>query len=159
MRSDRITAAVKKKARQPVIMKLSPNVTDIGETARAAQEGGADAVSLINTLTGMKIDVHRRRFALANRTGGLSGPAIKPVAVRMVYQAAQAVRIPVIGMGGIATAEDALEFILAGASAISVGTANFIRPDAALRVIEGIEAYMRRCGVKEIRELVGAVEG
>ena len=153
---ERITAAVKKKARQPVIMKLSPNVTDIGETAR---EGGADAVSLINTLTGMKIDVHRRRFALANRTGGLSGPAIKPVAVRMVYQAAQAVRIPVIGMGGIATAEDALEFILAGASAISVGTANFIRPDAALRVIEGIEAYMRRCGVKEIRELVGAVEG
>ena len=156
---ERITAAVKRKARQPVIMKLSPNVTDIAETARAAEAGGADILSLINTLTGMKIDVRRRRFALANQTGGLSGPAIKPVAVRMVYQAARAVKLPVIGMGGIATAEDALEFILAGATAVSVGTANFVRPDATMRVLEGIEAYMERYQVEDIRELIGAVEG
>lgn len=156
---ERITAAVKRKARQPVIMKLSPNVTDIAETARAAEAGGADILSLINTLTGMKIDVHRRRFALANRTGGLSGPAVKPVAVRMVYQTARAVKLPIIGMGGIATAEDALEFILAGATAVSVGTANFVRPDTTVRVIEGIEAYMERYGIEDIRELTGAVEG
>ncbi|MCI8400654.1 MAG: dihydroorotate dehydrogenase [Lachnospiraceae bacterium] len=155
---ERITAAVKRRARQPVIMKLSPNVTDIAEMARAAQAGGADALSLINTLTGMKIDIHRRRFALANKTGGLSGPAVKPVAVRMVHQAAAAVRIPVIGMGGIATAEDAVEFILAGATAVSIGTANFARPDTTVRVIEGIEAYMRQYGVTNIKELVGAVE-
>ncbi|MCI8565119.1 MAG: dihydroorotate dehydrogenase [Lachnospiraceae bacterium] len=155
---ERITAAVKKKARQPVIMKLSPNVTDIAETARAAQAGGADVLSLINTLTGMKIDVHRRCFALANRTGGLSGPAVKPVAVRMVYQAAQAVKIPVIGMGGILTAEDALEFILAGASAVAVGTANFVRPDVSVRIVEGLASYMERYGVEEIGELVGAVK-
>ncbi len=154
---ERITAAVKKKARQPVIMKLSPNVTDITETARAAEAGGADVLSLINTLTGMKIDIHRRRFALANQTGGLSGPAVKPVAVRMVYQTAHAVKIPIIGMGGIATAEDAVEFILAGATAVSVGTANFMRPDATIRVLEGIEEYMRRYQVEEIGHLTGAV--
>ena len=154
---ERITAAVKKKARQPVIMKLSPNVTDITETARAAEAGGADVLSLINTLTGMKIDIHRRRFALANQTGGLSGPAVKPVAVRMVYQTAHAVKIPIIGMGGIATAEDAVEFILAGATAVSVGTANFMRPDATIRVLEGIEVYMRRYQVEEIGHLTGAV--
>ena len=127
-----ITRAVKEKAKQPVIMKLSPNVTDITVMAKAAEAGGADAISLINTLTGMKIDVERRRFALANRTGGLSGPAIKPVAVRMVYQAAQAVKLPIIGMGGIQNAADALEFILAGASAVAVGTANFHNPRATL---------------------------
>ncbi len=154
---ERITAAVKKKARQPVIMKLSPNVTDITETARAAEAGGADVLSLINTLTGMKIDIHRRRFALANQTGGLSGPAVKPVAVRMVYQTSHAVKIPIIGMGGIATAEDAVEFILAGATAVSVGTANFMRPDATIRVLEGIEEYMRRYQVEEIGHLTGAV--
>ena len=154
---EQITAAVKKKARQPVIMKLSPNVTDITETARAAEAGGADVLSLINTLTGMKIDIHRRRFALANQTGGLSGPAVKPVAVRMVYQTARAVKIPIIGMGGIATAEDAIEFILAGATAVSVGTANFMRPDTTIRVLEGIEEYMRRYQVEEIRQLTGAV--
>ena len=154
---EHITALVKKKARQPVIMKLSPNVTDIGEMARAAEAGGADILSLINTLTGMKIDIHRRAFVLANKTGGMSGPAIKPIALRMVYQAAQAVRIPIIGMGGIVTAEDAIEFILAGASAVSIGTANFMYPDAAVRVIEGIEAYMEKYGVEDIGELVGAV--
>ena len=154
---EHITAQVKKKARQPVIMKLSPNVTDIAEMARAAEAGGADILSLINTLTGMKIDIHRRAFVLANKTGGMSGPAIKPVALRMVYQAAHAVQIPVIGMGGIVTAEDAIEFILAGAAAVSIGTANFMYPDAALRVIEGIEEYMRHYGVEDIGELVGAV--
>ena len=150
---EKITAAVKKKAAQPVIMKLSPNVTDITETAKAAESGGADAISLINTLTGMKIDVERRCFVLANRTGGLSGPAIHPVAVRMVYQAAHAVKIPVIGMGGIETAEDAIEFLLAGAAAVSVGTANFRRPDATVRVIEGIEDYMQRHGFSSISEI------
>ncbi len=153
-----ITRAVKAKARQPVIMKLSPNVTDIAEMARAAEAGGADAVSLINTLTGMKIDIERRTFALANQTGGLSGPAIRPVAVRMVYQAASAVKIPVIGMGGICTAADAIEFILAGASAVAVGTANFANPYATVDVIDGIEAYMRHHGVADISELIGAVE-
>ncbi len=155
---EEITRAVKAVAKQPVIMKLSPNVTDITETARAAQAGGADAISLINTLTGMKIDVHKRMFALSNRTGGLSGPAIRPVAVRMVYQAAQAVSIPIIGMGGIETAEDALEFILAGATAVSVGTANFYNPSATVQIAEGIEAYMERYGIADIRELIGAVK-
>ena len=136
---EEITKEVKKHAKQPIIMKLSPNVTDIAEMARAAEAGGADALSLINTLTGMKIDIYKKSFALANRTGGLSGPAIKPVAVRMVYQTAQAVKLPVIGMGGICTAEDALEFILAGATAVSVGTANFADPYAAKDVAEGIE--------------------
>ena len=152
-----ITQAVKKVAKQPVIMKLSPNVTDIAEMARAVEAGGADVVSLINTITGMKIDINRRTFALANKTGGMSGPAIKPVAVRMVYQVANAVKIPVIGMGGIMTAEDALEFILAGATAVSIGTANFINPDTTIQVIEGIEAYMKKYGVEDIHELIGAV--
>ena len=154
-----ITRAVKEKAKQPVIMKLSPNVTDITVMAKAAEAGGADAISLINTLTGMKIDVERRRFALANRTGGLSGPAIKPVAVRMVYQAAQAVKLPIIGMGGIQNAADALEFILAGASAVAVGTANFHNPRATLDTVAGIRDYMERHGIEDVKELVGSVEG
>ncbi len=152
-----ITRAVKEKAKQPVIMKLSPNVTDITVMAKAAEAGGADVISLINTLTGMKIDIHKRTFALANKTGGLSGPAIKPVALRMVYQAAQAVSCPIIGMGGIAGWEDAIEFILAGATAISVGTANFYNPRATVEIAEGIEGYMKRYGVEDIRELIGAV--
>lgn len=155
---EEVTRQVKKYAKQPVIMKLSPNVTDIGEMARAAEAGGADALSLINTLTGMKIDIHRRAFAIANQTGGLSGPAIKPVAVRMVYQAAQAVSLPVIGMGGIQNGEDALEFILAGATAVSVGTANFTNPYAAKETAEGIRAYMERYQVEDIRDLIGSVQ-
>ena len=153
-----ITKEIKKHAKQPIIMKLSPNVTDITEMAKAAEAAGADALSLINTITGMKIDINRRTFALANKTGGMSGPAIKPVAVRMVYQVAQAVKIPIIGMGGIATAEDALEFILAGATAVSVGAANFINPYATIEVIEGIEDYMRRNKVDDIKDLIGAVK-
>ncbi len=152
-----ITQAVKKVAKQPIIMKLSPNVTDITEMARAAEAGGADVLSLINTLTGMKIDVHKRKFVLANKTGGLSGPAIKPVAVRMVYQVAQAVKLPIIGMGGIMTAEDAIEFLLAGATAVSVGTANFHNPTATIDIINGIEAYMKQYGIQDIKELIGAV--
>ncbi len=152
-----ITSRIKKKAKQPVIMKLSPNVTDIAQMAKAAEAAGADGISLINTLTGMKIDVHRRKFVLANKTGGLSGPAIKPVAVRMVYQAAQAVKIPVIGMGGIACAEDAIEFLLAGASAVAVGAMNFVNPYTTVEVVEGITKYMERYGVEDIRELIGAV--
>lgn len=152
-----ITSEVKKYARQPVIMKLSPNVTDITETAKAAEAGGADALSLINTLTGMKIDVEKRAFALANQTGGLSGPAIKPVAVRMVYQAAKAVKLPIIGMGGIMNAEDALEFLMAGATAISVGTANFSNPRATVEIIEGLERYMKGHGVCDIHELIGCL--
>ena len=152
-----ITREVKKHAKQPIIMKLSPNVTDITVMAKAAEAGGADALSLINTLTGMKIDINRRTFAVANKTGGMSGPAVKPVAVRMVYQVAQAVKLPIIGMGGIMTAEDALEFILAGASAVAVGTANFHNPYATKEVAEGIEAYMRKHGIEDINELIGAV--
>lgn len=155
--AEKITKAVKKVARQPVVMKLSPNVTDIGEMARAVEAGGADAVSLINTLTGMKIDIERRTFAVANKTGGLSGPAVKPVAVRMVYQAARAVKVPVIGMGGICTAEDAIEFILAGATGISVGTANFFNPYATEEIAAGIEKYMERHHVENLTELIGAV--
>ncbi|MCC8025567.1 MAG: dihydroorotate dehydrogenase [Clostridium sp.] len=154
---EEITRAVKAHARQPVIMKLSPNVTDITVMAKAAEAGGADALSLINTLTGMKIDIHKRAFALANKTGGLSGPAVKPVAVRMVYQAAQAVKIPIIGMGGIQNGEDALEFILAGATAVAVGTANFHNPYATVETIEGIAAYMEQYGIEEFSSLVGAV--
>lgn len=154
---ERITSAVKKRASQPVIMKLSPNVADIGEVARAAESGGADAVSLINTITGMKIDIDRRAFVLANKTGGFSGPAVKPVAVRMVYEASHAVKIPVIGMGGIASGEDAVEFLLAGASAVAVGTANFFNPRATEEVVDGIRAYMLKYGVKDVRELIGAV--
>ncbi len=156
--AEEITSAVKKVARQPVIMKLSPNVTDITEMARAVEAGGADAVSLINTLTGMKIDVARRTFAIANKTAGLSGPTVKPVAVRMVYQVANAVKLPIIGMGGIATAEDALEFILAGATAVSVGTASFRNPCAAAEVAAGIEEYMRNQKVADIKDLIGAVK-
>ena len=156
--AEAITKAVKEKAKQPVIMKLSPNVTDIAEMARAVEAGGADVVSLINTLTGMKIDINRRTFAVANKTGGMSGPAVKPVAVRMVYQVAQAVKIPIIGMGGIQNAEDALEFILAGATVVSVGTANFHDPYTTVKVVDGIRAYMERYGVEDIRELVGAVK-
>ena len=152
-----ITEEVKRHARQPVIMKLSPNVTDIGEMARAAEAAGADALSLINTITGMKIDIHRRRFALANKTGGMSGPAIKPVAVRMVYQAAQAVKLPIIGMGGIATAEDAIEFLLAGASADSVGAMNFVDPYTTVKVAEGIENYMKQYHIENVTDLIGAV--
>jgi dihydroorotate dehydrogenase (subfamily 1) family protein len=152
-----ITQEVKKHARQPVIMKLSPNVTDITEMARAAEAAGADALSLINTLTGMKIDIHRRTFALANKTGGMSGPAIKPVAVRMVYQTAKAVKIPIIGMGGIGSAEDAVEFILAGASAVSIGAMNFVNPYVTTKVVRGIEDYMKEYHVENLTELIGAV--
>ena len=152
-----ITKEVKKYAKQPIIMKLSPNVTDITEMAKAAEAGGADILSLINTLTGMKIDIYKKTFALANKTGGMSGPAVKPVAVRMVYQVAQAVKLPIIGMGGISTAEDALEFILAGASAVSVGTANFFNPYAAEEVVRGIEDYMKSQNIEDIRQLIGAV--
>lgn len=152
-----ITSKIKNVARKPIIMKLSPNVTDITEMAKAAEAAGADAISLINTITGMKIDIHKRTFALANRTGGMSGPAIKPVAVRMVYQASHAVKIPVIGMGGIATAEDAIEFLLAGATAVSVGAVNFMNPYATVEIIEGIKQYMTKYGVEDIQELIGAV--
>lgn len=152
-----ITREVKKYAKQPIIMKLSPNVTDITEMARAAEAGGADVLSLINTLTGMKIDIERQKFAIANKTGGMSGPAVKPIAVRMVYQVAQAVKVPIIGMGGIASAEDALEFILAGATAVSIGTANFFNPYATVETVRGIEEYMRRHKVDDINSLIGAV--
>ena len=153
-----ITREMKKYAKQPIIMKLSPNVTDITEMARAAEAGGADALSLINTITGMKIDVNRRKFVLANKTGGMSGPAIHPVAVRMVYQTAQAVNIPIIGMGVIMTAEDAIEMILAGATAISVGTANFVNPGVTMEIVDGIEEYMKKYHVNDIHELIGVVE-
>lgn len=152
-----ITQAVKKCARQPIIMKLSPNVTDIVTMAKAAEAGGADALSLINTITGMKIDVHRRTFALANKTGGLSGPAIHPVAVRMVYQVAQAVSLPIIGMGGVAGAEDAIELMLAGATAVSVGTANFRNPSVTMEIVDGIRNFMENEGIADINELIGAV--
>ena len=152
-----ITREIKKVAKQPVIMKLSPNVTDITEMARAAEAGGTDVLSLINTLTGMKIDINRQTFALANKTGGMSGPAVHPIAVRMVYQVAQAVKVPLIGMGGIETAEDAIEMILAGASAVSVGTANFYHPTATMDIAEGIEKYMERMHVAELTDLIGAV--
>lgn len=153
-----ITKEVKKYAKQPVIMKLSPNVTDITVMAKAAEAGGADALSLINTLTGMKIDIHKRCFAVANRTGGLSGPAIKPVAVRMVYQTASAVKLPIIGMGGIMTAEDAIEFMLAGASAVAVGTANFRNPCVTAEIVKGIEDYMEQYGIQDVNQLIGAVK-
>ncbi len=152
-----ITSQIKKKARQPVIMKLSPNVTDITEMAKAAEAAGADALSMINTITGMKIDIHRKKFVLANKTGGMSGPAVKPVAVRMVYQTAQAVKIPIVGMGGIGSAEDAIEFLLAGASAVAVGAMNFVNPYTTVEVVEGIEAYMKQYGIENVTELVGAV--
>lgn len=153
-----ITSEIKKYAKQPVIMKLSPNVTDIGEMAKAAEAAGADALSLINTITGMKIDIHKRKFVLANKTGGMSGPAIKPVAVRMVYQAANAVKIPIIGMGGIANAEDAIEFLLAGATAVSVGAMNFVNPYTTVETVQGIEAYMKQYGIEDINEIIGSVK-
>ena len=155
---EELTAQIKKIAKQPIIMKLSPNVTDITEMAKAAVDAGSDALSLINTLTGMKIDIERRDFVLANKTGGMSGPAIKPVAVRMVYQVANAVDVPIIGMGGISTAEDALEFIMAGATAVSVGTANFINPATTLEVVDGIKTYMERHQIDDINELIGCVK-
>ena len=155
---EELTGQIKKIAKQPVIMKLTPNVTDITEIAKAAEAGGADAVSLINTLTGMKIDINRKTFALANKTGGVSGPIVKPIAVRMVYQVAQAVNIPIIGMGGISCAEDAIEFILAGASAVSVGTANFHNPAVTMEVIDGIEAYMKKNGFSSVKDMVGIVK-
>ena len=153
-----ITKEMKKYAKQPVIMKLSPNVTDITEMARAAEAGGADAVSLINTLTGMKIDVNRRTFAVANKTAGVSGPAIHPIAVRMVYQVANAIKLPIIGMGGVATTEDALEMIMVGASAVAVGTANFHNPYATVEIIKGIEEYMKKNSISDIHELIGCVK-
>lgn len=156
--AEEITKAVKKYAKQPVIMKLSPNVTDITEMAKAVEAGGADAVSLINTLTGMKIDVHRRQFVIANKTGGVSGPAIHPIAVRMVYQAANAVKLPIIGMGGIASPEDAIEMLLAGASAVSVGTANFYHPAITMEIVDGIESYMKKYGFHSVSEMVGIVK-
>lgn len=152
-----ITSRIKKVAKQPIIMKLSPNVTSISEMAKAAEAAGADAISLINTITGMKIDIHKRKFALANKTGGMSGPAIKPVAVRMVYEASHAVKIPVIGMGGIATGEDAIEFIMAGATAVAVGAMNFHDPYATEKVLDGIVEYMERYNVQDINELRGIV--
>ena len=155
---ENITREIKKIAKQPVIMKLSPNVTRIADMAKAAEAGGADAISLINTITGMKIDIERRKFVLANKTGGMSGPAIKPVAVRMVYEASHAVSIPVIGMGGIATAEDAIEFMMAGATMIAVGAANFVNPNATTEVIDGIEAYLQRHNINDINEIIGCVE-
>lgn len=156
--AEEITKAVKRCAKQPVIMKLSPNVTSIGEMAKAVEAGGADAVSLINTLTGMKIDINRKAFVLANKTGGVSGPAIHPIAVRMVYEAANAVKVPIIGMGGIAGAEDAIEMILAGASAVSVGTANFHNPAVTMEVVEGIERYMERQGFERLEDMIGLVK-
>ncbi len=152
-----ITRALKEKAKQPIIMKLSPNVTDITEMARAAEAGGADAISLINTLTSMKIDIYKKTFALANKTGGLSGPAIKPIAIRMVYQVAEAVKLPIIGMGGIMNAEDAIEFILAGATAIAVGAANFHNPYTTTEVVDGIQAYMKQYHIDDIKSLIHAV--
>ena len=156
--AESITKAVKKYAKQPVIMKLSPNVTDITEMARAVEAGGADVVSLINTLTGMKIDINRKTFAIANKTGGMSGPAVHPIAVRMVYQVAQAVKLPIIGMGGIASAEDAIEMILAGASAVSVGTANFHNPAVTMEIVDGIEKYMQAQGFDSVADMVGIVK-
>ncbi len=155
---ENITREIKKVAKQPVIMKLSPNVTRIADMARAAEAAGADAISLINTITGMKIDINRRKFVLANKTGGMSGPAIRPVAVRMVYECAQAVNIPIIGMGGIMNGEDAIEFILAGATMVAVGAANFTNPLATVEVIDGIERYMKEQNVADINELIGAVQ-
>lgn len=156
--AEEITKAVKRYAKQPVIMKLSPNVTSIGEMAKAVEAGGADAVSLINTLTGMKIDINRKAFVLANKTGGVSGPAIHPIAVRMVYEAANAVKVPIIGMGGIASAEDAIEMILAGASAVSVGTANFHNPAVTMEVVDGIAEYMERQGFEQMKDMIGLVK-
>ena len=156
--AEEITRAVKKYAKQPVIMKLSPNVTSISEMAKAVEAGGADAISLINTLTGMKIDINRKTFALANKTGGVSGPAIHPIAVRMVYEAANAVNVPIIGMGGIETAEDAIEMLLVGASAVSVGTANFYNPNVTMEIVDGIARYMEQNHFASVQDMVGIVK-
>lgn len=156
--AEEITKAVKKYAKQPVIMKLSPNVTSIAEMAKAVEVGGADAISLINTLTGMKIDINRKTFALANKTGGVSGPAVHPIAVRMVYEAANAVNVPIIGMGGIESAEDAIEMLLVGASAVSVGTANFYNPTVTMDIVDGIEAYMKQNHFASVQDMVGIVK-
>ena len=156
--AEEITRAVKKYAKQPVIMKLSPNVTSISEMAKAVEAGGADAISLINTLTGMKIDINRKTFALANKTGGVSGPAIHPIAVRMVYEAANAVNVPIIGMGGIETAEDAIEMLLVGASAVSVGTANFYNPNVTMEIVDGIARYMEQNHSASVQDMVGIVK-
>ncbi len=153
-----ITDQIKKHAKQPVIMKLSPNVTDITEMARAAEAAGSDAISLINTITGMKIDIHKRQFVLANKTGGMSGPAIKPVAVRMVYQCANAVKIPIIGMGGIADASDAIEFMMAGATAVSVGAMNFVNPYTTIEMVEGIARFMEEQHIEDINDIIGCVK-
>jgi len=155
---EKITREIKKVSKKPIIMKLSPNVTDIKETAKAAQAGGADAISLINTLTGMKIDVHRRQFALANKTGGLSGPAIHPIAVRMVYEAYKAVTIPIIGMGGVLSAEDAIELMMVGATGVAVGTANFHCLNRTQEIILGIETYMKQYRIEDIHELIGCMQ-
>lgn len=156
--AEEITKAVKKYAKQPVIMKLSPNVTSIAEMAKAVEAGGADAISLINTLTGMKIDINRKTFALANKTGGVSGPAVHPIAVRMVYEVANAVNVPIIGMGGIESAEDAIEMLLVGASAVSVGTANFYNPTVTMEIVDGIEAYMKQNHFASVQDMVGLVK-
>ena len=156
--AEEITRAVKKYAKQPVIMKLSPNVTSISEMAKAVEAGGADAISLINTLTGMKIDINRKTFALANKTGGVSGPAIHPIAVRMVYEAANAVNVPIIGMGGIETAEDAIEMLLVGASAVCVGTANFYNPNVTMEIVDGIARYMEQNHFASVQDMVGIVK-
>lgn len=153
-----VTREVRKVAKQPLIVKLSPNVTDIAEIARAVEAGGADGISLINTLIGMKIDIHKRRPVLARKMGGFSGPAIKPVAVRMVYQVAQATNLPIIGLGGIMTGEDAIEFMMAGANAIAVGTANLLNPRATMDVLEGIKKYMNSYNILDINEIVGIIE-
>ena len=155
---EELTGQIKKIAKQPIIMKLTPNVTDITEIAKAAEAGGADAVSLINTLTGMKIDINRKTFAVANKTGGVSGPIVKPIAVRMVYQVAQAVNIPIIGMGGILTGEDAIEMMMAGATMVSVGTANFHNPRATMEVLDGMKAYMERYHIEDINEIIGCID-
>ena len=156
--AEEITKAVKAVAKQPIVMKLSPNVTDITEMAKAVEAGGADGVSLINTLTGMKIDVARKTFALANQTGGMSGPCVKPVAVRMVYQVANAVSIPILGMGGVQNTEDALEFLMAGATMVAVGTANFFNPYATSQIIDGLEEYVKKENLSNIRDIIGCVK-
>jgi len=153
-----ITKQIKDKAKHPIIMKLSPNVTDIAEMARAAEAGGADALSMINTLTGMKIDIERRRFALANKTGGMSGPAIKPIAIRMVYQCANAVSIPIIGMGGIANAEDAIEFLMAGATAVAAGAMNFVNPYLTEELVEGIDRFLENHNINDVNDIIGCVK-
>ena len=154
----KVTSEVRKVLDKPLIVKLTPNVTDIASIAKGVEDGGADAVSLINTLLGMKIDVYKKKPVLANNTGGLSGPAIKPVAVRMVYQVAQAVNIPIMGLGGIVSGEDAIEFMLAGATAVSIGAGNFIDPYTSIKTIAGIEEYMKKCNINDINEIIGKVE-